>query len=211
MAVVVFDFDGTLADSLVVLLEVYNDLAATKGFQHVNEANWRRLREGTIKDGLKWTGIKAYQVPNMLTHGLKLLEKRKAEIKLFPDMIQVVQQLHKNGHTLFVLSTNSQELIQEVLNKHGIGQQLEVLKSSRIFGKAQSLRKLVRSNNFNEEDVWMIGDEVRDMNGAKRAGVHGIGVSWGFQPAQTLQAVSPSVQIAKAPADILQIIEAWGR
>lgn len=211
MAVVVLDFDGTLADSLVVLLEVYNELAEAKGFQHVNEADWRRLREGTIKDGLKWTGVKAFQVPSLLTQGLKLLEKRKAEIKLFPEMIKVVQQLHKDGHTLFVLSTNSQELIQEVLNKHGIGSELEVLKSSRIFGKAQALRKLVRTNNFNEDDVWMIGDEVRDMNGAKRAAVHGIGVSWGFQPPRTLQAVSPSVQIAKTPTDIIKIIDAWGR
>jgi phosphoglycolate phosphatase len=204
---IIFDFDGTLADSLVVLLEIYNELAVQRSFKAVNQEDWVRLRQGSIADGLRWTGIHPVQVPGMLTAGLRLLKPRTSEIKLFPDMIKVVKDFHDQDIQLFVLSTNAQDVIQEVLNKHGIGDELEVLKSSRVFGKAQAIRKLVKSHNLDPSEVWMIGDEVRDMRAAVRAGVRGIGVSWGFQPPETLQAVDPSVQIAKVAADIPKLVQ----
>lgn len=204
---VIFDFDGTLADSLVVLLEIYNELAQKRGFRAVDQHEWVRLRQGSIADGLRWTGIHPMQVPGMLTQGLRLLKPRTSEIKLFPDMVELVKQLNAQGAQLYVLSTNAQDVIQEVLDKHGIGDQLEVLKSSRVFGKAQAIRKLIKSHHLDPARMWMIGDEVRDMRASQRAGVHGIGVAWGFQPPQTLQAVAPSIQIAKKPQDISKLVQ----
>lgn len=204
---IIFDFDGTLADSLVVLLEIYNELAGHKGFRAVSQEDWVRLRQGSIAEGLKWTGIHPVQVPGMLTQGLRLLKPRTSEIKLFPDMIRLVHELADEHTQLFVLSTNAQDVIREVLDKHGIGSELEVLKSSRVFGKAQAIRKLVRSHQLDPNRVWMIGDEVRDMRAAVRAGVHGIGVSWGFQPPETLQAVAPTIVIAKSPRQIARLVQ----
>ena len=205
MSTIVFDFDGTLADSFLVMLGIYNDLAKLKGFRQATEADWQKLRIGTIGSGLKWAGINPIQVPGLLTLGLRMVEKRTAEIKLFPEMVKLVDQLAAEGHQLFVLSTNSQALIQEVLNKHGIGEQLDVLKSSRLFGKAQALRKLMRSHRLDPQSVWMIGDEVRDMRAAKRAGVQAAGVAWGFQPEATLVAVG-DIHIVKQPKDILKLV-----
>lgn len=204
---IIFDFDGTLADSLVVLLEIYNELAAKRNFRAVNQEDWVRLRQGSIADGLKWTGIHPVQVPGMLTQGLRLLKPRTSELKLFPDMVQLVRELQDERTQMFVLSTNAQDVIREVLDKHGIGDELEVLKSSRVFGKAQAIRKLVKSHHLDPNRTWMIGDEVRDMRAAVRAGVHGIGVSWGFQPPETLQSVTPDIRIAKTPQDIAVLVQ----
>lgn len=202
---IVFDFDGTLADSFVVMLQIYNELAESRGMRAVAEVDWLELRKGTIAKGLKWTGAKPMQLPGLLSQGLKLVEARTADIKLFPDMIPVIHSLAKDGYQLFVLSTNSQALIQDVLNKHGIGQEITVLKSSRVFGKAAALKKLIRFYKLQPADVWMVGDEVRDMLAAKRAGVHPVAVSWGFQPAETLQALG-GVILVKQPKDILTLI-----
>lgn len=202
---IVFDFDGTLADSFDVMLQIYNELAKTRGMQPVAEKDWLELRKGTIAQGLKWTGAKPIQLPGLLAQGLKLVESRTADIKLFPDMIPIIHKLASDGHQLFVLSTNSQALIQQVLNKHGIGQELNVLKSSRVFGKAAALKKLIRTHKLQPGSVWMVGDEVRDMLGAKRAGVHPVAVSWGFQPAETLQALG-GVTVVRQPSDILKLI-----
>lgn len=200
---IVFDFDGTLADSFDVMLQIYNDLAETRGMRPVTEADWIELRKGTIANGLKWTGAKPFQLPGLLAQGLKLVEKRTADIKLFPAMIPVIHTLAEQGNQLFVLSTNSQVVIREVLNKHGIGSEVEVLKSSRVFGKAAALKKLIRAHKLNPENVWMVGDEVRDMLAAKRAGVHPVGVNWGFQPGETLEALG-GIKLVKTPADILK-------
>lgn len=204
---IIFDFDGTLADSLVVLLQIYNELAAERGFRAVSQDDWLRLRQGSITEGLKWTGVHPVQVPGMLTAGLRLLKPRTSEITLFPDMVKLVRQLNTTDTQLFVLSTNAQDVIRDVLNKHGIGDELEVLKSSRVFGKAQAIRKLIKTHHLDPNQVWMIGDEVRDMRASVRAGVHGIGVSWGFQPPETLQAVASNIQIAKVAADIPKLVQ----
>lgn len=203
---IIFDFDGTLADSFDVMLQIYNELAATRGMRPVNEADWLELRKGTIAQGLKWTGAKPYHLPGLLAQGLKLVETRTSQIKLFPEVIPVIKKLADKGHQLFVLSTNSQPVIQEVLNKHDIGELVTVLKSSRVFGKTQAVRKLLRTYKLDPNNVWMIGDEVRDMQAAKRAGVHAVGVEWGFQPSQTLKAVG-NVTIVKQPKDILLLTD----
>lgn len=201
---IIFDFDGTIADSIDVMLQIYNELAEVRGMRHVTEADWLELRKGTIAKGLKWTGAKPIQLPGLLAQGLKLVEARTADIKLFPEMIPVIQKLAGEGNALFVLSTNSQAVIQDVLNKHGIGQQMEVLKSSRVFGKASALKRLIRTHNLDPNNVWMIGDEVRDMQAAKKAGVHPVGVSWGFQPGETLEALG-GVELVKKPNDLLSL------
>lgn len=205
MKTIIFDFDGTLADSIEVMLQIYNDLAKTRGMRPVSETDWQELRKGTIASGLKWTGAKPYQLPGLLAQGLKLVEARTTEIKLFPNIIPVVKQLAEDGCQLFVLSTNSQPLIQEVLNKHGIGGYLNVLKSSRVFGKATAIKKLLRAYKLEPANVWMVGDEVRDMVAAKKAGVHAVGVNWGFQPGETLLAVG-NVTLVKEPEDISSLV-----
>lgn len=207
MTTVVFDFDGTLADSLVVMLQIYNELAETRGMKPVTHADWLELRKGTIANGLKWTGAKPFQLPGLLTQGFKLIEKRTAEIKLFPETLPLVRELAARGTKIFVLSSNSQEVIQEVLNKHGIGKEVEVLKSSRVFGKALALKKLIRSHKLDPNNLWMVGDEVRDMQASIKAGVNPVAVSWGFQPPETLAAVGASVTVAKTQADILEIVK----
>ncbi len=207
MNTVVFDFDGTLADSLVVMLQIYNELAETRGMRPVTHADWLELRKGTIASGLKWTGAKSFQLPGLLAQGFKLVKRRISDIKLFPETLPVIRELAARGYKIFVLSSNSQEVIQEVLDKHGIGKEVEVLKSSRVFGKASALKKLISSHKLDPKNVWMVGDEVRDMQASIKAGVNPIAVSWGFQPPETLAAVGASVAVVKTQADILEIVK----
>lgn len=203
--VIVFDFDGTLADSLEVMLGIYNELAESRDLRRVTPEDWEQLRMGTIAQGIKWIGIKPFQIPGLLTQGLRMVEPRTADIKLFPAIIPVVQELAAEGHTLFVLSTNSQKVIQEVLNKHGIGEEMTVLKSSKVFGKASALKKLVKTNQVEPSSVMMIGDEVRDMVAAKKAGVRPVGVNWGFQPGDTLAALG-GVTLIRTPEELLKLV-----
>jgi phosphoglycolate phosphatase len=202
---VVFDFDGTLGNSLEVALDIYNDLARKRGLKQVTPEKWEVLRRGTIKQGLKELGIPRYQMPWLLAQGIKLAHSRSSKIQMFPGVKEVILELAAQDMPIFVLSTNSQDVVSEVLNKHGIGKEVEVLKSSRVFGKAKALRKLTKAHKLDPQSVWMVGDEVRDMEAAIKAGVHAVGVSWGFQPPETLKAVG-NVQIIKHPKDLLKVL-----
>lgn len=205
MSVIVFDFDGTVADSFHVALSIYNEMAEQRGFRHVSETDIPTIQTMTIPQGLKFTGIRAYQVPGLLTSGKKEFEKRQAEIKLFKGMDDVIKELHKAGHELYILSTNSKKVVQQVLERFGLDTYVTVLGSAPVFGKASALRKLCRKLRIRTDEMWMIGDELRDAMASKKAGTKHIGVTWGLQTKDVIIKANPTA-FADKPSDILRIL-----
>ncbi len=201
MAYIVFDFDGTLADMKRLLMEVGNEIAAKKGWPTIDEATYQQLRKGNIKDGLKHLGIPLREVPFGLLQAKRMLAHRSGEIELFQGIHELVTYLHYSGHELFVLSTNSRKLIYAVLERHKLSEQLNVLPSSGLFGKAPALKRFMRSQRVDKKDVWYVGDELRDIEAAKKAGVHSIAVTWGLQHPDTLRAAQPTF-VADEPQQI---------
>jgi len=190
--VIVFDFDGTLADSLSVILDVYNHEVVPKwGLKPVSQEDWHRMRQSSIPKGMREVGVKPYQAVKLLNEGRRLIKARAHDIKLFPGAVDMINHLADQKHQMFVLSSNDQALVEEVLKAGGISSQLQVLKATRLFGKANSLRRLLRQTATVPSDAWMIGDEVRDMTAAKRAGMRSIAVTWGFQPEVVLAGLKP--------------------
>ncbi len=206
MAYIIFDFDGTLADMKRLIMEVGNEIAAKKGWPAVDEATYQELSKGNIKDGLKHLGIPLREVPFALLQARRMLMLRTGEIELFPGIHDLVEALRQAGHELFVLSTNSRKLIQAVLVRHELDDKLTVLPSSGLFGKAPALKRFMRSRRASKQEVWLIGDELRDMEAAKRAGVHHIAVTWGLQHPDTLRGAHPEFVVDK-PQQITQLVK----
>lgn len=205
MSHIVFDFDGTLADSLPVLLKVYNELAPKWGTNHISQADWPRLRQLPFTQGIKEIGVRPYRIPALLAEGKRELQAHSHEIELFPDVPNLIRQLHDDGYQLHILSTNSTAVVRTVLDKAELNPYLGILRSSRYFGKAQALRRFLKQNKVSARDVWMVGDELRDGAGARKVGIRFVAVSWGFQPAEVLSQENP-VAIVRKPSDIRKII-----
>lgn len=206
MAYIIFDFDGTLADMKRLIMEVGNEIAARKGWPAVDESTYRELSKGNIKDGLKHLGIPLYEVPFALLTARKMLALRTDEVELFPGIGKLVDDLIAKGHELFVLSTNSRRLIQDVLKKHGLEEKLAVLPSSGLFGKAPALKRFMLGRRVSKSAIWLIGDELRDVEAAKKAGVRSIAVTWGLQHPDALRSAKPDF-VADKPFEISRIID----
>lgn len=202
---IIFDFDGTLADSFSVMRKLYNQLAPARGLPELTEEKWQRIRSSKVMDSIKLMGIKPYQLPSLLALGRREILKLAHEIPLFKGMDEIVRTLAKDGHSLYVLSTNSRQVVQAVLETHGIAKEARILKSTPLFGKAQAVRHLMRKQKIPAEEIWMIGDELRDIHAAQKVGVRIISVTWGLQTEETLAAERPDF-LAKTPDDILRAV-----
>ena len=204
---IIFDFDGTLADSLSVFLDIYNkDIVPQWNLRPVAPEDWHILRQSSITKGMRTIGVKPYQLAKIINEGRRLVKARSGDIKLFPGAAKLIKQLADSGHDLYTLSTNDQVVIKDVFKAAGIDDCIQVLKSPRLFGKASSLRRLLRQTGVQPGDAWMIGDEVRDMSAAKRVGLKSLAVTWGFQPEITLATYHPTA-IAHKLSDIPTIIQ----
>ncbi len=202
---IIFDFDGTLADSLEILLLAYNHIAEKHNLRHIDRKDWPSIRQMSFTQGLRYAGVKPYQLPGLLAEGKRNLLERSSEIKIFPGIEEVVTDLAERGNNLFVLSTNSQKLVEDVLSRSSLRQYLQILKSSKLFGKTQALKRFIRQNKLSLENVWMVGDELRDMQAARRCGIKFIGVTWGFQP-EKISIPGTNTWVANDPSDISRIV-----
>ncbi len=205
--VVVFDFDGTLADSSALIRKLYNQMAAEHGWPSLNETEYQRLRGLGFIQAQRWAGIKSWQIPGLMREGLKRFKQHSGEVELFESIPQLITKLSQAGFTLYVLSTNSPEAIGEVLERYHLKQQVNILKRSALFGKHYAIRHLIAKHKYRPQDVWVVGDEVRDIDAAKRAGVKGLAVSWGLQTSNILKAAQPDA-VATHPDDLLKILTA---
>ena len=203
--VIIFDFDGTLADSSTLLRRIYNDMAALHGWPAMSETDYQRMRGMNFSQAQKWAGIKSWQIPGLMRDGLKRFRSQAGTIAVFDGIPELINQLVAVGTELYVLSTNSKTAISQVLKRFEIAGQVTILKRSALFGKHYAIRHLLSKHKYKAENVWMIGDEIRDIEAAKRAGVKSAAVTWGLQDAALLKTANPDL-IATNPSDLLAII-----
>ncbi|OGL30713.1 hypothetical protein A3F37_03785 [Candidatus Saccharibacteria bacterium RIFCSPHIGHO2_12_FULL_41_12] len=185
---IVFDFDGTIADTVPLMLDIYHIKAESKGWPVITPTTLNKLKNHTLKYAMKWSGIKFWQIPGLLRQGRKYIGLRADEIKLFKGMDKLIVNLSKNNRLdIYVLSNNSSDTIEIVLNKYGVYNLVNVLPRSSFFGKAKLLNKLIKTNKYFNSDVIMVGDETRDIEAARKVGVNIVAVSWGLQSFDVLE------------------------
>ncbi|MBI1856764.1 HAD-IA family hydrolase [Candidatus Saccharibacteria bacterium] len=201
--IIVFDFDGTLANTRELTLSIYNEIASEHGFKRITTKDYIRLRKQSYLSVLRWTGIHLWQIPKLISEGHKLFAKRGSEIRLFPGCQEVLYALNAAGHDLYVLSSNTPRTIKKVTRAQGL-EFIHVLPSANLFSKAAKLKNLKKK--YPNENMVMIGDELRDIQAAKRAGIKVFAVTWGFQPKEMLKSANPDILISK-PSEILAAVE----
>jgi phosphoglycolate phosphatase-like HAD superfamily hydrolase len=202
---IILDFDGTIADSEQVIIDIYNNFSDKQKWPKLTHADYVRLRDASPKEAMKWAGIKFWQVPRLLKVGRSEYKKHRSDIKLFPDMAETIRGLARSGSEIYVLSSNSKETVESVLATHNLNQQVVILKGSPIFKKDKVLKRLLKDKGYFASDSWMIGDEIRDIEAANKVGMKSIGVTWGLQSQTALKSAGPTF-IVKTPKDITRVL-----
>jgi HAD superfamily hydrolase (TIGR01549 family) len=202
MKYIVFDFDGTIADTFTVVEEIGNSILQRYGIKiNSEEAKQIGLRQTIIKSKFpKW------EIPKVLSDLRKQLNRRIAEeVKLFPGMESVLIELKKR-YDLGIVSSNSGENIQLFLSRNGVLDLFSFIHSdSSLFGKHIVLKRLCRANKIKFTEIVYIGDEDRDVQAANRLGIPIIAVTWGYNTGDNLIKEKPTF-IVDNSREILEYI-----
>jgi phosphoglycolate phosphatase len=118
MATIVFDFDGTLANSLPTVIEIYKELLPGK--HNITSRDIQKLRGMSVQKVTAELGISFWKVPFLLRRGRRMMHARIHEIDMFNGIPEVVHELKQRGYTLYVLSSNSTENVELFLQEKGI-------------------------------------------------------------------------------------------
>jgi len=71
-----------------------------------------------------------------------------------------------------------------------------------LFGKGKILKRVLKKYEFFKRNVVYVGDEVRDIDAAREAGIKIVSVSWGFNSKEVLGSNKPNY-IVDTPAELL--------
>jgi len=203
--IIILDFDGTIADSFGVIVDVFETI--TKRPEKLTDDEANNLRGLPLLQILQGLGVSLWQVPFLLARGRKMMASRIDEIKPFVGMPGVLEKLHAEGHELFIMSSNSKRNIKKFLKMHHLNTYFVDIKGGvGIFGKPRALRRLIRGNKLLAPDCFYIGDETRDIEAAKLVGTKSIAVAWGFSRQEALEMLEPTA-VATDPSDLIRIFE----
>ena len=127
-------------------------------------------------------------------------------LKLFPGWPSVLAELAGRGHQLGILSSNSESNIRTTLRANGVENHFDfVVGYPKLFGKAKALRRIIRQHNTDREQLLYVGDEVRDVEAAKKAKVPVAACKWGFHAEPLLTAAKPDWLLGE-PAELLEVV-----
>lgn len=201
---VIFDFDGTLADSYLATYRIYNEIATKYNFKPIREEDIPILRTMKPFELLRYFQIPLHKIPYLLIEGRKSIKKYLHKIEPFHGIPEVLKQLHTD-YQLGILTSNNKENVEYFLKKHNLEYFDFIHSEKNLFGKDKALQHLIEKHNLNKEKTIYVGDEVRDIESCKKVEVPIISVTWGFNEVGILEKHYPSY-LAQIPEDLLKIL-----
>ncbi len=202
--VLIFDFDGTIADSMGVLLQAYATLSETMGFRTLSDTDVDAVRNMPPLKVLSYLGIPLYRLPQLIIKGRAAYNSLLSSVEPIPGIPFVLMELQKE-YELHILTSNDQKIVLSFLDTHEISCFESVTSERNLFGKDKSLKKMFKQLQCSPEDALYIGDEVRDIQACQKVGVDICSVSWGLNSHAILAEHSPTY-LLKDPKELLSLL-----
>ena len=201
----IFDFDGTIADSFPVIWKIIDTLLVENKQPKLTEKQRKTLKNMSPREIIKEFQIPIIKLPFLLAKGIVLINKEIQNISPIAGVGPVLKKLQQKGLNLGLLSSNSLTNLQLFLKN----QQLEVFNfiasENNLFGKDKALKKILHQHNLKIEETIYLGDEVRDIEACKKIGLKTAAVTWGFNTKNKLNAMQPDYLLEK-PEEIMKIV-----
>ncbi|HEV2147835.1 MAG TPA: HAD hydrolase-like protein [Longimicrobiaceae bacterium] len=189
---VIFDFDGTLADSFPWFVRVVNSVADRYRFRRIEEGEIEVLRGYGARRLMRHLAVPAWKLPLIVRH-MRILKSRDVrEIPLFPGVNGLLRELAERGVELALVTSNSYENAVRILGPENAARFRYWECGASVFGKRARFRRVLRRSGVPRGEALCIGDEIRDLEAARAEGIPFGAVAWGYTRADALRAHAPA-------------------
>lgn len=201
---IAFDFDGTIADSFPIFVKAVD---YTLNRQPFTPKEVEDLRQHSALEVIKILNIKKWQAPWLVIKGSREIDRHQKDITIFAGIAEVLEQLSQQNYRLYIVSSHSQKGIELFLNRYNLtGYFDQIYAKVWLIDKSKALKKLLRESDLSPDECVFVGDEVRDIEAAKKVGTHSIAVTWGFNAPASLKSHSPD-HLVVSPNEIIEAVK----
>jgi len=200
--IILFDLDGTLTDPKIGI---------TKGVQYALKSygiieNNLDILEKFIGPPLKDSFIKYYNLTE--SEALNAIEifreyfktKGLYENSIYPDIKILLQTLVKKGKTLAVATSKPTIFAKKILKHFKIDKYFSLVIGSNLDGSRVNKEEVIRETLkqlkiYKYDNVIMIGDRKYDILGAKKVGIHSVGIIYGYGSLKEIKQTKPDYMV----------------
>jgi phosphoglycolate phosphatase len=201
----IFDFDGTIADTFDAALAILNKLAVEFGFRSLEPKDLERARDMRTRQLMKFLGIPTRKMRRLAKRGSEELHALIHSIQPLPGMPEALRELQTLGYSLGIITSNNEVNVQIFLRSHGLELFKFVRCSSKLLGKARMIRSVIRREHVRAADILFVGDETRDIEAAKKVGIRIAAVTWGYNSRRSLEAMKPDF-VFESPGELVAFL-----
>ena len=187
----IFDFDGTLADSLPWFRSSFPDMIARFDLAPVSADELEGLRMMSGRQIMARLNVPMWRLPAIVSDMRKRKLAAAGEISLFDGIEGMLAELQRLGIQVAIVSSDGEESVRRVLGPTaGLISRFDC--GAAVFGKHRKFRRVARHFGTSPADTICIGDEIRDIEAARAAGMASGAVVWGYAFPAALQAAGPT-------------------
>lgn len=205
LATVIFDFDGTLADSFQIHIEILNQLTLKYHQRELNDQEIAQFKQLSMRDFIKQQNIPIWQLPSLIKEARTIQKTQHLEPTIFPQLAKVIPALAAQ-YKLGILTSNTSANVERFLSQHNLSKHFSFVDSDPdLFGKHHKLKILLKQYKLNPTETAYVGDEVRDIEAARLAGIRMIAAGWGFNSVSSLRDAKPDLLLI-SPTDLTGLL-----
>ncbi|MBV9388860.1 MAG: HAD-IA family hydrolase [Chroococcidiopsidaceae cyanobacterium CP_BM_ER_R8_30] len=204
--VIIFDFDGTIADTISTIVAITNSLAGKFGYRPITSDELVELKNLNSHQILQYSGISNFKLPFVVRKIKAELNREIQVLKPIRDMQATLTELKVQDRRLGIVTSNSKKNVTSFLRSNNLCDLFDFIHSnSTLFGKDKVIKRILNLEKLALSEVVYVGDETRDIEVAKKLNIKAIAVSWGFSSREVLAKYNPDFLIHH-PSELIKAV-----
>ena len=201
---VLFDFDGTIADTGKGVFNAVRYAVESLGFEPLTDASLRTFIGPPLSDSFKREcGMTDEQSEEAVSKYREIYsEKCIYEFELYDGIDALIRDIKSSGIKLAIASSKPEKFVKRLLNQLGYDEIIDYI-SAPTFDKDHMSKKELINNAVNalgveKKRTIMIGDRLFDIIGANEAEVESIGAVFGYGSEEELKEAGATYLVSHA-------------
>lgn len=193
--ILIFDFDGTLADTHELIIQTNQEAMRRMGFPVLEDQVISRTIGLPLEEGIltMFPQLAKEDLPAWVKTYRAIFDELKTRIipGLFPHVKETLEALHARGYVLTVASSRLSLSLNDFLRDMGIAPFFSYVLGADNVSAAkpdpEPVLKTLRDLHFRADEALVVGDMPVDILMGKRAGAFTCGVTYGNSDREALK------------------------
>lgn len=201
-ALVMFDYDGVIVDSLQIFSANFIAACQENGLTAISSiSEVLTLFENNVYAALRRKGVQEDTINKLLRTYEMRQNDHLGELKLFDSMAAALEQISRNNR-IFIITSNLSGATETVMREQGVSCFEEIIGADKEHSKIQKITAVTA--RFRGLPAFYIGDTKGDMIEGRAAKVATVGVTWGWHSIEKLREGGADF-IVNSPQELIEL------